>query len=105
MSRGQLLARSAMGGATLFVGGSALTPFVEAASADPLPSSDLAYARLLVGAELLAVDFYSQATAAANAGPSVAWYLKRALANEKDHYASVSQILSGAGLTPAVADD
>jgi rubrerythrin len=105
MSRGQLLARSAIGGAALFAGGSAVTRLVEPAAADPLPSSDLAYTRLLVGAELLAVDFYSQATAAANAGPTVAWYLKRALANEKDHYASVAQILSGAGLTPAVAAD
>jgi hypothetical protein len=105
MTRGQLLSRSAAGGAVLLVGSSAVGGLVEAASADPLPSTDLAYARLLVGAELLAADFYAQATAAANAGPTVAWYLKRALANEKDHYASVAQILSGAGLTPAVADD
>ena len=31
---------------------------------------DLAYARLLVGAELLASDFYTQAIAAANTGPT-----------------------------------
>jgi rubrerythrin len=105
MSRGRLLTRSAVGGAALLVGGSAVTQLVDVASADPLPGTDLAYARLLVGAELLAADFYSQAVAAANSGPSVAWYLKRALANEKDHYASVAQILSGAGLTPAVASD
>jgi rubrerythrin len=105
MSRGQLLARSALGGAGLLAGASSVGRLVEVASADPLPTTDLAYARLLVGAELLAADFYSQAVAAANSGPSVTWYLKRALANEKDHYASVAQILSGAGLTPAVADD
>src|SRR5262249_48181960 len=105
MSRGQLLARSAMGGAGLLVGVSAVSQLVEVASADPLPTTDLAYARLLVGAELLAADFYAQAIAAANSGPGVTWYLKRALANEKDHYTSVAQILSGAGLTPAVADD
>ena len=94
-----------MGGAGLLVGASAAGRLADVASADPLPATDLAYARLLVGAELLAADFYSQAVAAANAGPTVAGYLKRALANEKDHYASVAQILSGAGLTPAVASD
>jgi hypothetical protein len=80
-----------------------VTQSVDVASADPLPAADLAYARLLVGAELLAADFYSQAVAAANTGPRVAWYLRHARANENDHYASVAQILTGAGLTPAVA--
>src|SRR5262245_49274984 len=85
MTRGQLLARSVVGGAGLMVGGATVTQLVETASADPLPATDLAYARLLVGAELLAADFYTQAVAAANTGPAVASYLKRALANEKDH--------------------
>ena len=31
---------------------------------DTIPDADLAYARLLVGAELLAADFYGQAIAA-----------------------------------------
>ena len=66
ITRGQLLSRSAKGGAALLVAGSALGRFVETAAAAPLPTGDLAYARLLVGVELLASDFYSQAIAAAN---------------------------------------
>jgi rubrerythrin len=105
ITRAQLLSRSARGGAALLVAGSALSQFVEAAAADPLPGSDLAYARLLVGAELLASDFYSQAIAAANTKPTVMKYLKRAYANEQEHYQSVAGIISGAGQTPAVSGD
>jgi hypothetical protein len=105
ITRGQLLSRSAKGGATLLVAGSALGRFVETASAAPFPTGDLAYARLLVGVELLASDFYSQAVAAANSSAAVAWYLKRAYFNEQEHYQSVAGILSGAGSTPAVSGD
>jgi hypothetical protein len=105
ITRGQLLSRSAKGGGALLVAGSALGQFVETASAAPLPTGDLAYARLLVGVELLASDFYAQAVAAANSSPAVAWYLKRASLNEQEHYQSVAGILSGAGQTPAVAGD
>ena len=70
-----------------------------------LPSLDLAYARLLVTGELLAANFYTQALAAALSGRSVTGYLRRALFNEQEHYASVAAILSGAGAAPAVASD
>jgi len=89
----------------LLVAGSVIGPLVESAAADPLPAADLAYTRLLVGAELLASDFYSQAIAAANTGASVMKYLKRAYANEQEHYQSVAGILSGAFQTPAVSGD
>ena len=105
ITRGQLLSRSAKGGAALLVAGSALGRLVETASAAPLPTGDLAYARLLVGVELLASDFYSQAIAAANSSAAVTWYLKRAYFNEQEHYQSVAGILTGAGLVPAVAGD
>jgi rubrerythrin len=104
ITRGQLLSRSAKGGATLLVAGSALGTFVETAAA-ALPVGDLAYARLLVGAELLASDFYSLAAAAANSNRTVSGYLKRAYANEQEHYTSVAQIVSGSGGTPAVSGD
>lgn len=89
----------------LLVAGTALGQFVDTAAADPLPTTDLAYARLLVGAELLASDFYTQAIAAANTNRTVANYLKRAYNNEQEHYQSVAGIISGAGLTPAVSGD
>ena len=105
LSRAQLLRRSAKGGAALLVAGGALSQFVELAAADPLPVVDLAYARLLVGAELLASDFYSQAIAASTTGGTVTKYLKRAYLNEQEHYQSVAGILSGSGNTPAVSGD
>jgi ferritin-like protein len=105
MTRGQLFTRGAKGGAALVVAGTSLAQFVDSAAADPLSTTDLAYSRLLVGAELLASDFYSQAVAASNASPGVMKYLKRAYANEQEHYQSVGGILSGAGVTPAVSSD
>ena len=105
LNRGQLFSRGAKSGAVLLVAGSALGRFVDTAAASPLSASDLAYARLLVGAELLASDFYSQAAAASNSGPVIGGYLHRALANEQEHYQSVAGILSGAGMTAAVAGD
>lgn len=105
ITRAQLLSRSAKGGAALVVAGSALGQFAETAAADPPLTTDLAYARLLVGAELLASDFYSVAIAAANTRPEVTGYLKRALANEQEHYQSVAGFITGAGMTPAVSGD
>ncbi len=105
ITRGKLLSRSAKGGAAFLVAGSALGRFAGTAAADPPLTTDLAYARLLVGAELLASDFYSVAVAAANTGPSVTGYLKRAYANEQEHYQSVAGFISGAGMTAAVAGD
>ncbi len=105
ITRGQLLSRSAKGGAALLVTGSALGNFAASAAAAPLLPADLAYARLLVGAELLASDFYTQAIAAANTGPTITKYLKLAYANEQEHYQSVAGIVSGAGQTPAVSGD
>ncbi|HZO62504.1 MAG TPA: ferritin-like domain-containing protein [Gaiellaceae bacterium] len=103
-SRRQFLARSTRGVVALAVAGAALDALGGNADA-ALPSGDLAYARLLVGAELLGMDFYSQAIAAANSGPRVAGYLKRAYFNEAEHYQSVAGILSGAGVTPAISSD
>jgi len=105
VSRSEFLSRGAKGGAALLVAGPVAAGLAGSAAADPLSTSDLAYARLLVGAELLAADFYGQAIAAGTAGPGVTRHLVRAHANEQEHYASVAGILSGAGFTPAVASD
>jgi hypothetical protein len=105
ITRADLLKRGARGGAALAVAGGALGPLAQAAAADPLPPVDLAYARMLVGAELLAADFYAQAIAASNTGHRLAAYLKQAYLNEQEHYLSVSGIISGTGSTPAVPGD
>jgi Ferritin-like domain len=101
LTRSQLLSRSAKSGAVLLVGGSALGRFAESASADPLSDGDLAYARLLVGLELLSIDFYARAIDAKQFKTPVQKRLREALAHEQSHYQSVGQILIGAGLTPA----
>jgi hypothetical protein len=104
LTRAQLLRRGGAGAAVL-VGGAALGPLVENAAADPIPAADIAYVRLLVGAELLASDFYTQAIAASNTSGAVTGYLKRAYFNEQEHYQSVAGIISGTGNTPAVSSD
>lgn len=84
------------------LGALALAP---SALADGPSDLDLANARLLTAVELLLADFYGQAIKADKFGPQGKDALERALFNEKEHYASVSSILSSAGQTPAVAGD
>ncbi len=105
LTRNAFLSAGAKRGAALVAAGSVFEALSESAAADPLPDGDLAFARLLVGAELLAVDFYTQAIAAKQFRPVTQKYMAIALQNEQAHYGSVAQILSGAGLTPAVATD
>ena len=105
LNRAQLLRRSAQGGAVLVFAGSVAGSLGGQAKADVISDADLAYARLLVAAELLAADFYGQAFAAKQFDAEPLKYLKRALFNEQEHYNSVAMILSGAGQAPAVATD
>lgn len=64
------------------------------------PDSDLAWARVLVAAELLADDFYSHALDARAPGP-----LHEARANERAHYAGLAALMNEAGQPPAQAGD
>lgn len=105
LSRTQLFSRGAKGGAALLVVGSAGGFFAGSAAADAISDADLAYARLLVGTELLAADFYARAIASQQLSGEPLKHLKRALFNEQEHYQSVSGILTGAGQPPAVAED
>jgi hypothetical protein len=104
-SRAELLSKGAKGGAALLVAGSAVTVIAPSAAAEPLSDGDLAFARLLVGSELLAIDFYARAIDAKKFAAREQKYLRAALRNEQEHYQSVAGILSGSGLVPAVAAD
>ena len=80
--------------------------FARRAAADLISDADLAYARLLVGAELLGRRLLRsrdrrQAVRRARRSST----LKRALFNEQEHYDSVATILNDAGQPPAVAAD
>jgi hypothetical protein len=87
------------------LGGLAGEHFTDTAAADTIPDGDLAYARLLVSAELPASDFYARAINSKRVGGEVVAHLRRARTNEQEHYRNVSDILSSAGQTPAVAAD
>ena len=94
VSRGQLISRGAKGGAALLLTGSVAGSLVDsAAAADTVPDSDLAYARLLVGAELLGLDFYARAIASKRLRGDALGSLKRARLNEREHYNKMSEIL------------
>jgi hypothetical protein len=104
-TRAELFSRGAKGGAALLVAGSAFGVLAPAAAAEPLSDNDLALVRLLVGTELLGIDFYTQAVDAKQLPPQGQKHLRAALANEKEHYQSVAGILSGASLVPLTSAD
>jgi len=54
---------------------------------------------------LLSLDFYARAIASKRLRGDALGSLKRARLNEREHYNRMSEILSGAGQTPAVASD
>lgn len=74
------------------------------AKADTLPDNDLAYLRLAIASELLAIDFYTRAVAArkykANAST-----LRKVLADEKAHYTALAKELTAAGQMATTAAD
>jgi hypothetical protein len=102
ITRGAFVVRTA---SALAVGGGALGALAGAARAATLPDNDLAYLRVAIASELLAIDFYTNAIAAKQLSGSAAGNLVRALANEKAHYDALAQALQSAGQTPAVAGD
>jgi hypothetical protein len=57
ISRAEPLSRGAKGGVGLLASGSIAGALTGSAAADTVPDGDLAHARLLVGAELLAAEF------------------------------------------------
>jgi hypothetical protein len=97
-----MLARAGAGAAFVVGGGPVVGALASPAQAT-VPDGDLAYARLLVGLELLSLDFYSQALRSRNFGPGSE--LRRARAAEKQHYDHVAAVLTDAGQVPATAQD
>lgn len=105
LSRAELLSRSARTGAALLVAGTALGPLASSAAADVFDDNDLSYLRLLVGTELLGIDFYTTAIGAKHLGAVGTRYLKQALLNEKEHYRSLARAMTESNAVPATADD
>ena len=112
LTRSQLLARGARGGASLLIGGSALGALAvpaegapPAGALGPLGGADLAYARLFVALELLLIDFYTHAVAARHLSAGALAGARLALINESEHYAFLAYAFRSAGLTPLTAAD
>lgn len=103
-SRTELVSRGVKGGAALLLVGTAAGSLAGTAGA-ALPDNDLASLRLLVAVELLGADFYGNATKAQPYGAAGSKALARAAFNEGEHYTSLAAVLTGAGQTPATADD
>jgi hypothetical protein len=113
LDRAGFLSLGARGGAAVAMGAAGAGLLVDRAGAATgaatasgvLTDLDYGIARLAVGAELLAAEFYTQAIAAKKfAGPALG-YLNRALFNEREHLKAVSEILTGGGQTASTADD
>jgi hypothetical protein len=92
------------GGALLAASGAGLAALAPPAAAAP-PDGDLAYLRLLVAAELLALDFEAQARASGKAAGRTAALLKQIRADDTAHYAGLGAMLNGAGQPPTTAGD
>jgi Ferritin-like domain len=106
LSRAGLLKRGALGGGAFLVSASGMSAFAQAASADTIPDGDLAYLRLLIAAELLAVDFQGRALASGKLrGGGAHALFRRIRADEKAHYAHLAAQMTAAGQTPATSAD
>jgi rubrerythrin len=105
MSRGALLRRGAVGGGALLVSASGLAAVAPLARADAPPDADLAYLRLLIAAELLAVDFQSRALASRKLRREGHSLFRRIRSDEHDHYVRLASLLTAAGQTPATDGD
>jgi hypothetical protein len=90
----------------LLLAGSSLGGLASPASAAAGPSNaDLAYARLLVAVELLALDFYGKAIGSRRFEGGVLRELRLARADERRHYEANAAILVSANQVPATATD
>ena len=104
-SRAGLLRRGAAGGGALLLSGSAVSALAGSAAAATVPDNDLSYLRMLIGAELLAVDFQTQALASGKLDRAPTALLKQMLADEHAHYQGLANLMTGAGQVPATSDD
>jgi hypothetical protein len=100
-----LLRHGVAGGAVLLASASAVSALAAPASAATIPDNDLAYVRLLIGAELLAADFQTHALASGELGRASTAVVKRMLADEQAHYGGLANLMALAGQTPASAGD
>jgi hypothetical protein len=112
LTRAQLLSSGARAGTALALGVGGFEAFTGTAGAQPpndalgmLPAADLAYARLLIGWELLTIDFYTNALRSRHLGRAMADVARRARANEQAHYTYLAGVVTASGGVPLTAAD
>jgi hypothetical protein len=112
LTRSQLFSSGLRGGAALLATGSALGALADSAGAAPptgalgvLPAGDLAYTRLLIGVELLTIDFYAHAIGSKHLRSGTLADANVALINETEHYTYLAGAITSAGGTPLTAAD
>ncbi|MGD9570970.1 MAG: ferritin-like domain-containing protein [Thermoleophilia bacterium] len=104
LSRARFLRRGTTGGLVLVVGGTALAAAAcgdddsgsgatTAASTAAAPVDDVAIGSLAATAELLAIDFYSQAIDSGLFKADELAYMQAARTNEQDHYDALAEVL------------
>jgi hypothetical protein len=112
LTRSQLLGAGARGGAALLLAGTGAGALATAADARPpsapfgvLSTADLAYVRLLIGVELLLVDFYTEAIASRHLHRRALADARLTLINETEHYNYLAAAITAGGGTPLTAAD
>jgi hypothetical protein len=101
LNRRALLRRGVGGGATVL----GLGAFAGRANAAGIPDGDLSYLRLLVGAELLKLDFETRALASRQLTAAATRLLRQLRADDTAHYAGLAALLNNAGQPPAGPGD
>jgi demethoxyubiquinone hydroxylase (CLK1/Coq7/Cat5 family) len=104
-TRAAFLSRGARTATVVAVGSGGLGALADSARADTIPDNDLAYLRMVIASELLAIDFYTSAIATKQFSGRDRANLRQAMADEKAHYTALAQALTDSGQTPATADD
>jgi len=112
LTRAQVLTGGARASGALLLAGTGLGAFAASADATPpndalgiLPAADLAYARLLIGWELLSIDAYTHVLGSGHLDRASADVVRLALANEQAHYTFLAGVLAGSGQVAMTAAD
>jgi hypothetical protein len=104
LTRARLLGGLAAGGVAFATPAPALS-FLAAPARAATPDADLAWLRVLVGVELLAMNFHPRAVRGGKLHRRTAQLLKRILEGDSAHDERLARVLTDAGQTPATADD
>lgn len=105
LTRGAVLRRGVLAGGALAVGGIGTAVLATPAGAMTFPDSDLSNLRLLVGTELLALDYQGEALSSGLLSTPAAALFKQAVADDTAHYNGLVDLLGKGNVVAATSDD